>query len=41
MALVIKLRGAEIARAEVMPRFLLALDTGGVKHYEVIGVKYI
>jgi flagellar biosynthesis protein FlhA len=27
---VIKLRGAEVARAEVMPRFLLALDTGGV-----------
>ncbi|HET8653992.1 MAG TPA: flagellar biosynthesis protein FlhA [Longimicrobiaceae bacterium] len=27
---VIKLRGAEIARSEVMPRFLLALDTGGV-----------
>jgi flagellar biosynthesis protein FlhA len=27
---IIKLRGAEIARAEVMPRFLLALDTGGV-----------
>ncbi|MGQ0766203.1 MAG: flagellar biosynthesis protein FlhA [Gemmatimonadota bacterium] len=27
---VIKLRGAEIARAEVMPRFMLALDTGGV-----------
>jgi flagellar biosynthesis protein FlhA len=27
---VIKLRGAEIARAEVMPRFQLALDTGGV-----------
>ncbi|HLV26679.1 MAG TPA: flagellar biosynthesis protein FlhA [Gemmatimonadales bacterium] len=27
---VIKLRGAEIARAEVLPRFLLALDTGGV-----------
>ncbi|MCU0622889.1 MAG: flagellar biosynthesis protein FlhA [Gemmatimonadaceae bacterium] len=27
---VIKLRGAEIARAEVMPRFLLALDTGSV-----------
>jgi flagellar biosynthesis protein FlhA len=25
---VIKLRGSEIARAEVMPRFLLALDTG-------------
>ena len=25
----IKLRGAEIARGEVMPRFLLALDTGG------------
>jgi len=29
---VIKLRGAEIARAEVMPRFQLALDTGGVAH---------
>ena len=27
---VIKLRGAEIARAEVMPRFQLALDTGAV-----------
>ncbi|HYD52451.1 MAG TPA: flagellar biosynthesis protein FlhA [Gemmatimonadaceae bacterium] len=27
---VIKLRGSEIARAEVMPRFLLALDTGRV-----------
>jgi flagellar biosynthesis protein FlhA len=27
---VIKLRGSEIARAEVMPRFLLALNTGGV-----------
>jgi flagellar biosynthesis protein FlhA len=27
---VIKLRGAEIARGEVMPRFLLALDTGRV-----------
>lgn len=27
---VLKLRGAEIARGEVMPRFLLALDTGGV-----------
>jgi flagellar biosynthesis protein FlhA len=27
---VIKLRGAEIARAEVMPRFQLALDTGSV-----------
>jgi flagellar biosynthesis protein FlhA len=26
---VIKLRGSEAARAEVMPRFLLALDTGG------------
>ena len=25
---VIKLRGSEVARAEVMPRFLLALDTG-------------
>jgi len=29
---VIKLRGAEIARAEVMPRFQLALDTGSVSH---------
>ncbi len=28
---VIKLRGSEIARAEVMPRFLMALDTGGVR----------
>jgi flagellar biosynthesis protein FlhA len=27
---VIKLRGTEVARAEVMPRFLLALDTGQV-----------
>jgi flagellar biosynthesis protein FlhA len=27
---VIKLRGAEIARGEVMPRFLLALDTGRI-----------
>jgi flagellar biosynthesis protein FlhA len=27
---VIKLRGSEVARAEVMPRFLMALDTGGV-----------
>ena len=27
---VIKLRGAEVARGEVLPRFLLALDTGGV-----------
>jgi flagellar biosynthesis protein FlhA len=27
---VIKLRGAEIARGEVMPRFLMALDTGRV-----------
>jgi flagellar biosynthesis protein FlhA len=27
---VIKLRGSEIARAEVMPRFVLALDTGSV-----------
>jgi len=26
----IKLRGSEIGRAEVMPRFLMALDTGGV-----------
>ncbi|MEO7964359.1 MAG: flagellar biosynthesis protein FlhA [Gemmatimonadaceae bacterium] len=29
---IIKLRGAEIARAEVMPRFKLALDTGSVIH---------
>ncbi len=29
---VIKLRGAEVARAEVMPRFQLALDTGAVSH---------
>jgi flagellar biosynthesis protein FlhA len=27
---VIKLRGSQVARAEVMPRFVLALDTGGV-----------
>jgi flagellar biosynthesis protein FlhA len=27
---VIKLRGSDMARAEVMPRFLLALNTGGV-----------
>jgi flagellar biosynthesis protein FlhA len=27
---VIKLRGSEIARSEVMPRFLMALNTGGV-----------
>jgi flagellar biosynthesis protein FlhA len=27
---VIKLRGSEIARGETLPRFLLALDTGGV-----------
>ena len=27
---VIKLRGSEVARAEVLPRFFLALDTGGV-----------
>ncbi|MFI5309619.1 MAG: flagellar biosynthesis protein FlhA [Gemmatimonadales bacterium] len=27
---VIKLRGSEVARGEVMPRFFLALDTGGV-----------
>jgi flagellar biosynthesis protein FlhA len=27
---VIKLRGSEMARAEVMPRFLMALNTGGV-----------
>jgi flagellar biosynthesis protein FlhA len=30
---VIKLRGSEIARAEVMPRFLLALDTGSVARH--------
>mgnify|MGYP006194973879 CR=1 FL=1 len=35
---IIKLRGAEIARAEVMSRFLLALDTGGVIR-EVEGVE--
>jgi flagellar biosynthesis protein FlhA len=27
---VVKLRGSEAARAEVLPRFLMALDTGGV-----------
>jgi flagellar biosynthesis protein FlhA len=27
---VVKIRGAEVARAEVMPRFLLALNTGGI-----------
>jgi flagellar biosynthesis protein FlhA len=27
---VLRLRGAEVARGELMPRFLLALDTGGV-----------
>jgi flagellar biosynthesis protein FlhA len=27
---VVKIRGAEVERAEVMPRFLLALNTGGV-----------
>jgi flagellar biosynthesis protein FlhA len=27
---IIKLRGSEVARAEVLPRFCLALDTGGV-----------
>ncbi len=27
---VIRLRGSEVARGEIMPRFLLALDTGGV-----------
>ncbi len=27
---VVKIRGAEVARGEVMPRFLLALNTGGV-----------
>ncbi|HUE96617.1 MAG TPA: flagellar biosynthesis protein FlhA, partial [Longimicrobiaceae bacterium] len=37
---VIKLRGAEIARSEVMPRFLLALDTGGVIR-EVDGVETV
>ncbi len=37
---VIKLRGAEIARAEVMPRFQLALDTGGVA-YPIEGIETI
>ncbi len=27
---IVKIRGAEVARSEVMPRFLLALNTGGV-----------
>jgi flagellar biosynthesis protein FlhA len=27
---IVKIRGAEVSRAEVMPRFLLALNTGGV-----------
>jgi len=27
---IVKIRGAEVTRAEVMPRFLLALNTGGV-----------
>ncbi len=37
---VIKLRGAEIARAEVLPRFFLALDTGGVVQ-EMDGVETV
>ncbi|MGQ0646117.1 MAG: flagellar biosynthesis protein FlhA [Gemmatimonadaceae bacterium] len=37
---VIKLRGAEIARAEVMPRFQLALDTGSVA-YPIEGIETI
>ncbi len=37
---VIKLRGAEIARAEVMPRFQLALDTGNVA-YPIEGIETI
>ncbi len=37
---VIKLRGSEIARAEVMPRFLLALNTGGVIR-EVEGIQTV
>jgi flagellar biosynthesis protein FlhA len=37
---VIKLRGAEIARAEVMPRFLLALDTGNVA-FPIEGIETI
>lgn len=37
---VIKLRGAEVARAEVLPRFLLALDTGGVVE-EMDGVETV
>jgi flagellar biosynthesis protein FlhA len=27
---IVKIRGAEVARAEVMPRFLMALNTGGI-----------
>ncbi|HET9986167.1 MAG TPA: flagellar biosynthesis protein FlhA [Longimicrobiales bacterium] len=34
---VIRLRGSEIARAEVLPRLVLALDTGAVLH-EVAGI---
>ena len=37
---VIKLRGVEIARAEVMPRFQLALDTGNVA-YPIEGIETI
>lgn len=37
---VIKLRGAEIARAEVMPRFQLALDTGNVA-FPIEGIETI
>jgi flagellar biosynthesis protein FlhA len=37
---VIKLRGSEVARAEVLPRFLMALNTGGVVA-EIDGVESI
>jgi flagellar biosynthesis protein FlhA len=37
---VIKLRGSEIGRSEVMPRFLLALDTGGVAQ-QVDGIETV
>jgi flagellar biosynthesis protein FlhA len=37
---VIKLRGSEVARAEVLPRFLMALNTGGVVA-EIDGVESV
>ena len=37
---VIKLRGSEVARAEVLPRFLMALNTGGV-YSEIDGMESI